>query len=482
MCKNSALFLPRKTIEKSAGAVILFALFWQQPALQSQSNTAPHVHGNEYYAAPNGYGRACLQHSPCSLEVALSRNSTPVRAGDTLWLKGGTYHGTFTSYLQGQPFAPILVRQMPGERAILDGGDSDGHGILTIVGNYTWFWGFEIMSSDQHRASASTGSDPTDIPRGEGVVFDQIPGHGIGTKLINLVIHDTRQGVSFWKEAEDSEIYGCIIFNNGWDGPAGDRGHGHGIYMQNETGTKKVADNIIFNQFGYGIHAYGSSTAFLDNLYVAGNIVFGNGTASAFGDARNVLIGGGSVAHNVTFINNSTYGEVTKFGYGAPAKQLMLKGNYLVTGANTLELSASDVTIEDNTFVGKVSGFSAADYRENTFLAGRPPRTHAAVVPNTYEPGRANIVVYNWRLANQVEVDLSAILKPGASFQIIDAENLFGSPIIAGRYTGAPVLIPMLKLRTVTQPIGHPVAVAHTGPVFGAFVLLPGSSRPEMMP
>ncbi len=56
-----------------------------------------------------------------------------------------------------------------------------------------------------------------------------------------------------------------------------DHGHGHGIYAQNETGTRRIVDNIVFDRFGHGIHAYGSSRAPLNNFDLEGNTVFRNG-------------------------------------------------------------------------------------------------------------------------------------------------------------------------------------------------------------
>jgi hypothetical protein len=428
-----------------------------------------------YYAAPNGSasGNGSLS-SPWDLQSALDTGA--LSPGDTLWLRGGTYHGTFTSNLEGTASSPIIVRQMTGERAIIDGGNSNGHGVLTILGNYTWFWGFEIMSSDPHRVSTSSSSAPTDIPRGEGVVFDQVAGHGVGTKLINLVIHDTRQGVSFWKEAVNAEIYGCIIFNNGWDGPAGDRGHGHGIYTQNETGTKVIRDNIIFRQFGSGINQYGSGSSFIENYTYDGNIVFNNGEPSKFGLDRDVLVGGevGSIATNVTFTNNFGYGSDWEFGYTGAISNTSLTGNYVYADGTVMYIKAgSGFRMTGNTWAGSLVGELLSSFPTNTFIpfGSKPTGLHVTVRANAYEPGRGNVVIYNWGNQSTVSIDPSAILHSGDSYEIIDAQNYTGTPIVKGTYTGSPITVNLSQLSGVAQAIGDTVTVRHTSPQYEAFVI-----------
>jgi hypothetical protein len=429
----------------------------------------------EYYAAPGGKGIECARGAPCSLAFALSSNHSPLRPGHTLWLRGGVYRGTFKSYLHGTPDFPVIVRQMPGERAIIDGGNSNGTGILTIIGTYTWFWGFEIRSSDPVRVSSQANSWPTDIPRGEGVVFDQVSGHGVGTKLINLVIHDTRQGVSFWKEAQDSEISGCIIFNNGWDGPPGDRGHGHGIYVQNQFGTKRISDNIIFHQFSLGVHAYGSRSASMMNLAIEGNILFDNGIPSAFGMERNVLVGGGSVAKNIKFVNNYTYGGTTKFGYTARVDSLTLEDNYLPT---TLEMNAPKASAHKNTFLSSgFKGFSANEYPDNTYLPNPPRGLHVFVERNHYESHRATIAVYNWDKKRSVSVDLSQILSVGEHFEIRDVQDYLGAPIATGIHRGGLAAIDIASLHEVMQPVGFVHRVDHTNLDFNVFVVMSVPNR-----
>jgi len=94
------------------------------------------------------------------------------------------------------------------------------------------------------------------------------------------------------------------------------------------------------------------------------------------------------------------------------------------------------------------------------------------VIPNQYESGRGNIAIYNWDLKSTVAVDLSPILSTGATFEIRDAENFFGPPVLSGTYSGGTITLPMTGL-TVTQPFGTvPNPPIHTAPEFGAFVIL----------
>jgi hypothetical protein len=77
--------------------------------------------GPAVYVAPNGSptGDGSI-NKPWDLGTALSQQSN-VRPGTTIYLRGGTYTGKFTSGLIGTPSAPIVVRSYPREWATLDG-------------------------------------------------------------------------------------------------------------------------------------------------------------------------------------------------------------------------------------------------------------------------------------------------------------------------------------------------------------------------
>lgn len=241
--------------------------------------------------------------NPWDLNTALLHPES-VQPGDTIWLRGGTYRGEFTSKLSGRTGAPIVVREQPGEEVKIDlyNKATKVGSTFSIAGQHTWYRGFELFSSDpSSRWTNETGSWPASIARGGFVV------QGDHIKLINLEIHDLRQGLGFWSTGIGGEAYGLIIYNNGWI--SSDRNHGHGIYTQNAGETRRLVDNIIFSQFRNGISVYGSSEASLKDFHIEGNVLFANGGAGGEGysSAFQLLVGGGSEAENITVTNNFTY-------------------------------------------------------------------------------------------------------------------------------------------------------------------------------
>jgi hypothetical protein len=414
--------------------------------------------------AVDGQGTAA---SPLNLSAALSAKG-PVRPGDTVWVRGGTYRGTFRSDIAGTEEAPIIVRARPGERVVIDSVPSN-EAALYVTGAHVWFWGLEIMNSDPSRYSDVPFA--TNLRRGDGVHSE-----GRGTKFINMIVHDMRNGLGVWRNAVGGEVYGSIIFNNGY--ASTDRGHGHGIYTQNEGGTRKIADNILFGGFGAGIHAYGSSAAALDDMHLLGNILVNSGPLSP-GTGATIVLGGGVLARRPVVKDNYTYMSLKRgnnhLGWDAGCTDLTATGNYFAhLGNYPLVLQKCDGVIENNTFLGFVSDEQMARYPQNEYSTARPTTNRTFVRPNQYERGRAHVAVFNWKRLPTVAVDLEGIgLEVGASFEIRDAMNFFGSPVVTGRFTGKAVDIPMRGL-VPTPAVGDGLReVAHTAPEFGAFVVMP---------
>ena len=332
--------------------------------------------------------------------------------------------------------------------------------VLVVDGSYTWFWGFEITNTSPNRSSV----------RGAG-----IDTYGHHNRVINLTIHDTGQGVGFWatSQADDSEVYGTVISHVGWEG--GDRGHGHSLYVQNVNGTKKIADNIMFEGFSFGIHAY-TENGGINNLAVTGNIVFNHGTISATGGAKaNILFAGGRVAQNPTVVGNFGYFPAASAGRGLDVSECnngTLQNNYLAGGTPLRIGACTSTVVTGNTLYGPVAAPTQSAYPGN-FYGTTPSGVFVGIRPNAYEPGRANIAIFNWARHSAVPVDVAATLAVGTAYEVRDAQNFFGPPVATGVYGGGPITIPMTGLTAAPLVGTVPIAATHTGPEFGAFVLLP---------
>ena len=475
----------------------------------------------EHFVSPDGKpDGAGTKDSPWNLATALAGAKGKVQPGDTVWLLGGTYKGTFQSTLKGLKDAPIIVRGVAGQRVTIDCQPPEGKNTscqFIVLGEWAVFRDFEVMHSGKTRFTKETGSSPKDINRGRANCL------GANIKFINLVVHDCDEGFGFWSNGEGGEIYGCIVYNNGWDAP--DRGHGHAIYTQNKTGIKRLVDNIMFNQFSYGIHAYGSEKAFINGFHIEGNVSFNNGAAKGV-DSRNpgILVGGGSPSENITVIGNYTYctgysGTSLMLGYGAQNKDAVVKDNYFVGPASvrrwgkltltgntfispgavlSLELpkegGLGQYEMDKNTYVRMTGGAKpfglienkqdrGGDFaqwqkdtqldRNSTFQPAAPTGVKVFVRANQHEPGRANVIVYNWDRKDSVEVDLKDSLKPGAKYRVVSAQDFYGPAVAEGTYDGRPVRLPMKDYRA-PSPIGkedyQPPA---TGPEFNVFVVVP---------
>jgi hypothetical protein len=462
-------------------SIVLASLIARTPEQDLTLGLAP---GVPVFVAPSGRsdGDGTLDR-PLDLETALSAKG-PVKPGATVWLRGGTYHGAFRSDLTGSGEHPIVVRPYPGEHAIIDSAPL-AEPALSIHGAWTTYRELEVLNSSPGRESVQTNSSqPTDLTRGPGLDI-----HGPHTKFVDLVVHDLAGGLDIWSDAVESEATGNIVYNNGWK--SGERNNGHGIYTQNKDGVRKLTDNIIFNQFAAGVHAYGSDAAYLDNLLLEGNVSFNNGLLAHKYD-RNLLIGGGRQARHPVLIGNHTYysrglrNGQNNVGYQAGCADLEARDNVFAASdfGFSLEMVNCTGSVEHNTFIGEVRAVEGPTlinhmtvknrFPQNTYVEQQPTGVQVFVRPSRSERGRANIIVYNWARGRAVSADLSAAnLEMGSRFVVRDAQNYFGDPVATGTYTGLPVQIPMSGL-TVAPPIGDGLKTpAHTGPEFAVFVLTP---------
>ncbi len=371
---------------------------------------------------PTGQG---TKDSPWDIVSALSGKQR-IAPGDTLWLRHGTYVHPFQKagvgflvHLAGTADAPIIVRAYPGEHVTIDGGLS-----IQPPATYVWIWDLEVTVSAPYPRTPPQSRLAQDIlgrPWGGVSIYS-----GTGCKYIDLVIHNNSQGMGFWSGAKDSEVYGCVFYNNGnryyeelrQAGVTPPRGHD--IYTQNETGTKVIADCIMTGGYDYTIHAYSAKRAHVDNYIFDGNIIYNAGP---------VLIGGVLPSHNISLVNNVFYGiKSIKIGETSNNEDLKLRNNIIVN--SNLKIVGYDRVVQEN----------------NQVLASNAPRptgTQTILRANKYDPDRANLAILNWDKRPTVSVDASAFLKAGDRYRLMDPTNFYGQPVLTGTYNGEPLNVPV---------------------------------------
>ena len=467
-----------------------------------------------YVVAPDGkpenQGTA---DSPWDIETVFAAKQK-VSPGDVVWLRGGTYgrggDQVLTCNLAGTRERPIVIRQAPGERATVNAG-------LQLAGSHTWLWGFELTNTSPHRRGGSTG----------GTTTGQRPGvdiRGPGSRAVNLVIHDSgHPSPGFWTPVGDGgELHGCILWANGAY-PEGTYPAGS-MYAQNPEGTRYITDNIAFRNFTIGVFCGSSGQAKIDGFHIEGNVSFDHPQWNIFLHAkghpmqRNVIVNNycwsrpeddhkSSVQLGYWDIDNEDVvvrDNVLVMGTGDGGdrefflkrwKSLTVTGNTIV-GPNWLanfqpsEGPAGARTWDRNVYFGgsaqpfkaagaatdfegwkKATGFDAA----STWSPGRPAGVRVFVRPNKYEPGRGHVVVFNWDKQPTVDTDVAAVLPKGAAFEVRDAQNYFGKPVLEGVYDGQPLRLPM-DLTEVAQPVGEAPHIQarfrHTAPEFAVFVVM----------
>jgi hypothetical protein len=208
--------------------------------------------------------------NPWQLQKAFN-HPAELKPGDTVWIRGGIYLGVDTSgseswafmcRTKGAPGAPIIFRNYKNERVTIDGRKAYYYINLKEDSTYhTWFWGLEVTSSSTSRYSKGT-----------------INSHAGDMKFINMILHEGSDGIDLWNGSGGSELYGCLIYNNGYD--VSGYGHGHGIYTQNENDKKiSIHNNMFFNTYAYGFKPWSTNND-IHNYDIQYNILFNGGACS----------------------------------------------------------------------------------------------------------------------------------------------------------------------------------------------------------
>jgi hypothetical protein len=433
-----------------------------------------------------------------------------IHPGDNICMRAGTYTGIFQTILAGSNGNQITIQPYPGERVIVDSATAATGTIYSglIIGSEGNQFGYVTLRDLEITDSYSANRQDA---RPDGV-YIKAP----GVKLINNIIHDVGNGIFHNTSANDSELYGNVIYNVGWDDRTNglmQGGTGHGLYAANSSGFLRVYHNIIATSLGYGFHFYSAGGGELKNLDVQDNVSLNNGYWTRYHDSSyategrgtdNYLIGhrpisGAVFTRNFGYHREQRGTQNFELGYSGVENvsgtvtnnvfvngintidhfpSLTFTGNYISSFFEVLQFIAANrpisTTINNNTYYyyrtecppqfgltandtpTTVAQWKALGFDANSTIHACGVRDATAAVtinPNTYDANRYTVIVNNPASRATVTLNLSSALANGDTFELHNAQDYYGPLVASGTYNG-PISINMTTLKVAT-PVAH---------------------------
>ena len=329
--------------------IILGILFWcNHNFAQREYHVFPE---NDKKTSGTSLGDGSLQH-PWDLQTALSQKAEVINGGDVIWLHKGVYNGryisTLSSTIQGKH---IIVMPFHDDKVILNGNvDSKRAYVLEVRGKQVTFKDLEITFLGEF----SRNQKDANFQKVEGVSHSS----GVGCKFINLIIHDNPgTGFGSWKQTADSEINGCIIYNNGYY--SNKRGSGVGIYVQNSSEKfRLIKNNIVFNNYYKGIEVWSDNRnakeAYVKNIILDNNVIFNSALVTGV-PKDNLIIAtndnsGTNIAQNIQVTNNILYHNTDYL------KNELKSGFHSLTLGFNPKAPIENVVVKNNVILGQNDG------------------------------------------------------------------------------------------------------------------------------
>jgi len=429
--------------------------------------------GDIYVAVTGAQGGDGSIGDPVNLATACSALST-IAVGSTIHVQAGDYIGDFIFIHAGTVTQSINLEFEPEARI-------KGSFTIANAASYVVLDNLTAFDTPTVRITEDSGSSP-DIATQDGLSI-----FGANALVTHPFIEDVvLNGIGFWQSAAPGTLYGAWVLNNGWQGP--DRGHGHGLYTQNEAGLKLIRNCMFAQRYGGSIRAFTTNQS-MQNITIDKCICIND----------QLFLGGHSPASSIQIINNHVWNDGLEIGETDQGNvDVLIDGNYVTNFVNTRCLVTrfwSQLTVTNNTFVLRqnvaaaiwemlrispdnsvidnntyyyepvpggfkfliydydtdpptISSLSIAEWQalgfdvNSTFIEGLPTVNEVFVEHSTYEDDIAHVAIYNWELLASVNVDFSV-----GNFTLTNTyraynamNNLEYEEFV---YDGNPVSIPM---------------------------------------
>jgi hypothetical protein len=297
-----------------------------------------------FFIASYAQASTCSLASPCTLTTGLGK----VVAGDTLYLRGGSYNQVFSLTTNGTSANPITVSGYSGETAIIDGTNTLPTGgcysfLVTLGGNY------EILQNVQVQNSY-----------GGGIILS-----GNYNKLMNVYcVHTVETGIV--SSGSNNLIHGCTMTQNGQGYPAQCSTWGGAIALF--AGSNNTIEQCLsHDNVGEGLASYGSATY----STIQDSISYNNAVGVYLDSTQHAL-----AQRNLVYVASdnpspSANGLISIGAETAQPSDITVINNFVYGGYMNLQVDSNvtsmvNILIANNTFVNSIgdagSGYNMGVY------------------------------------------------------------------------------------------------------------------------
>jgi parallel beta-helix repeat protein len=251
---------------------------------------------SNYYVASNGSDKnAGLINSPFK---TIQHGIDVLKAGGTLYVRGGTYNEKVVVKSSGEKDKYITIQNYSNEKVIINGSTKGYDGIINISDkNYIRVKGLELCNN-------STGSTPMGVSiggSGEGVEI-------LNNKVYNIKSDENAHGIAVYgtngsKSINKIKLSGNELYNM-------ELGQSESMVVNGNVQNFEISNNVIHDNNNIGIDCIGFE-----------------GTASENDQARNGVVIN-NIVYNISASKNRTYSDACADGiYVDGGKDIVIERN-----------------------------------------------------------------------------------------------------------------------------------------------------------
>jgi parallel beta-helix repeat protein len=373
---------------------------------------------SKYYVTKTGDdGNAGSLASPF---LTITKGESVLTAGDTLYVRSGTYNESLLFYQCDGTLGDLtVIMAYPGEYPIIDGTDISigaGSSLVTIYATYVKLTGFEIRNVNILGLYAG----------GTGIYCG-----GNYSIISNCVVYDTF-GSGIQLDALGNIVEYCTVYNTSMNnvggvvfgnagGIAARSNSSYGIIRHNivhdiwgeavstcETNNNIIEDNIIYDSWTVALYVMDSPNTLVQRNLVYRTKVMGINDAPVGIGVWNEVLDEPDNA-NVTIINNIVYGCDRNFKSTFDIDGLIVSNNTFVNstayecvqfaGVHINSLFANNIVVQEDALpcISYVTNASGLAFSNNLY---NKAYEEGAVGTNDIigDPLFANSATYNFRL------------------------------------------------------------------------------------